>query len=197
MALCHTPAVQTTREPPAPPTAVRPSKMATKDEKEATLARTRKLKPRRHLDLRALEGASSALKDDKDFMLHVMDQNGNALAYVSARLKDDTDFMMAAMALNGRALKHASVAMKNNKDVVLAALAQNGSVLLKGKHVTDFRKLRRGLRLRGWRGLPPVRGYPPVRWGGADPVFTRVRLPRPEHHGGQLRRACQHPESPR
>jgi hypothetical protein len=79
----------------------------------------------------ALQYASAALRDDRGFQLQAVEQGSalcGALRYASA-LRSDRDVVMPLVAQNGNALQHASEALRNDKEVVLAAVAQSGWAL--------------------------------------------------------------------
>jgi len=77
----------------------------------------------------ALKYASANFQADRDFVLAAVKQDGTALVYASAMLRNDRDFVLAAVKQNGMALKYASANFQADRDFVLAAVKQNGQVL--------------------------------------------------------------------
>ena len=79
----------------------------------------------------ALEGASDALKDDKDVILAAMTTgNGGsleALEYASERLRDDRDVMLAAMAVadDAEVLEFASERLRDDTGFIRALIAMS------------------------------------------------------------------------
>ena len=74
---------------------------------------------------RALNLASTALKDDREIVLEAVNQDGYALNWASAALKDDREIVLEAVKHNGRALARASAALKDDREIVLVAIKQN------------------------------------------------------------------------
>jgi len=75
------------------------------------------------------QGLWRDLKEDKDFVLEAVAQNGSVLKHASETLKADKSVVLAAVAQNGRVLEHASEALKADKAVVLTAVTQDGGAL--------------------------------------------------------------------
>lgn len=81
---------------------------------------------------------SEALKDDKEFMLSVLQQDGNPriehygslLQFASDRLKNDRDIVLAAIKKEGLALEYAAQVFKNDNEIVLTAVRQDGYALM-------------------------------------------------------------------
>lgn len=71
---------------------------------------------------------SSALKDNKEFVLVAVAQNGLALKYASA-FKNDKEVVLVAVAQNGRALEFASNTLKGDPEVVMVAVARYSGAL--------------------------------------------------------------------
>jgi thioredoxin-related protein len=69
-----------------------------------------------------LESASEELKNDKEFILVVVTQDGTALKYASDTLQNDRDVILAAITQNGRAFKYASDELKSDEEVAIKAL---------------------------------------------------------------------------
>ena len=77
--------------------------------------------------------ASARLKDDKEFILKLIEEWKSelrpepqiCLRYASDRLKNDKDVVLAAVRKDGFCLEYASDRLKNDKEVVLAALQTN------------------------------------------------------------------------
>ena len=76
-----------------------------------------------------LEDADSDLKQDRDFVMMVVQQSGLALEFAHEDLKRDFDIVMAAVKQNGYALRHAHESMKRNREIALAAVEQDYSAL--------------------------------------------------------------------
>ena len=68
-----------------------------------------------------LYNASEELKNDREFILAAVTQNGLALRYASEELKNNREIVLAAVTQNGWALIDASEELKGERDIVLAA----------------------------------------------------------------------------
>lgn len=88
-------------------------------------------------DGRALQHASADLKKDKVVVMVSVQQDGWALKYASEALRGDKNVVKAAVQNDGRALKHASAALKSDEEVVAAAVQQNGWAL---EYASDAQK---------------------------------------------------------
>lgn len=66
---------------------------------------------------------SERLKNDKDFVLNVLDSNDNIFQYICDDLKDDMNVVLKAVSICGLNLEYASERLKNSKSVVLEAIA--------------------------------------------------------------------------
>ena len=77
------------------------------------------------------EYVSTALKNDKSFMMTVVAQNYRALRYASDALKNDKEILSAVVAQGHGwfALHQASADMRNDRELVVAAVAQQASAL--------------------------------------------------------------------
>ncbi len=75
-------------------------------------------------DGEALQYASDELRNDKDVVLAAVQQDRDALQYASDELKDDEEVVLAAIEFygGGMCLEYASERLKNDKDLVLADL---------------------------------------------------------------------------
>ena len=73
----------------------------------------------------AIKYTNPSLKQNKEFILKVMEINGLALEFVDESFKNDKDIVLAAVRQNGLALKFASPELQKDEDVVLAAIQQN------------------------------------------------------------------------
>ncbi len=67
--------------------------------------------------------ASNELKQDKEFVLSLVMNQGKALEDVSEELQNDRDVVLAAVKSHGDALKYAGKELQNDKDIVLAAVS--------------------------------------------------------------------------
>ena len=66
------------------------------------------------------------LRNDKEFVLKAVKQDGWTLYHASKELKNDKEFVLEAVKQNGWALYYASKELRNDKEVVLEAVKQNG-----------------------------------------------------------------------
>ena len=80
-------------------------------------------------DGKSLEYASDILKNDKQFILKAVKQNGFYLYYTSNHLKNDKEIVLAAVIQIGAALIFASTLLHNNKEFILECVKQNSHVL--------------------------------------------------------------------
>jgi len=80
--------------------------------------------------LDALVGASSALKEDREFMLAAVKHYGFALEYASDALKEDREVVYVAAKQNVWALHCASYALKADRDFMLAEIKKNARTFL-------------------------------------------------------------------
>ncbi len=69
---------------------------------------------------------SQRLIDDKEFMIDVLQQNGLILGYCTRELRKDKKFVLAAVHHSGEALKYASQELQNDEEVVSTALGFEG-----------------------------------------------------------------------
>jgi hypothetical protein len=68
-------------------------------------------------------------KADREFVLTVVRENGDALRHASGALQNDRGIVLAAVAQNSYALQHASEELRKDRGFVLAAARQNPMVL--------------------------------------------------------------------
>jgi general stress protein YciG len=80
-------------------------------------------------DGRSLQYASRNLSSDREFVLEAVKQNGRSLLYASTNLYQDREFMLEAVKQNGGALQYASINLKRDREIVLEAVRQNGMAL--------------------------------------------------------------------
>ena len=81
-------------------------------------------------DAMSMYWASDALKNDREFVLATVKEDGRALRYASDALQDDREVVLAAVANYGSALQYAYYsALQNDREIVLAAVTQNGEAL--------------------------------------------------------------------
>jgi hypothetical protein len=87
-----------------------------------------------HPGLSAWVYVSQSLRDDKDFILKILQNSEKAhhggtqlLKHVSHRLRADHDVVYAAVQKSGLNLRHAAYSLRGDSTVVLAACAENGS----------------------------------------------------------------------
>ena len=76
-----------------------------------------------------LKDAPEELKNDREFMLQAVKQDGNALLYASKELKNDREIVMEAVKQDGTALQYASAELKGNREIVMEAVKQCGHAL--------------------------------------------------------------------
>ena len=69
------------------------------------------------------------LRADREIMVKVVSQNGDALQYASEALKKEHDVVMAAVLNKWQALLLANTVMRGDRDIVLKAVSQNGDAL--------------------------------------------------------------------
>jgi hypothetical protein len=79
-------------------------------------------------DLWSLDEAPESIRFNKNFMLHVVKEDGDCVEYTSDELKNDKEIALLAVQNGRSALEHISINLKNDKEVVLVAL-QNGNSL--------------------------------------------------------------------
>lgn len=72
-----------------------------------------------------LEHASDILKNDKEVVLKAVAQNGLALQFVSKNLQDDKEVVLKGVVQNRDALKYASDKLKNDKDFMKKVIKDN------------------------------------------------------------------------
>lgn len=75
-----------------------------------------------------LKYVSETLKDDKEFILAAVTNDGKSLEFASDRLMNDVEVILVAVTNYGEVLKIVPHNLKN-KDVVLAAITKNGIAL--------------------------------------------------------------------
>lgn len=73
--------------------------------------------------------ASDELKQDKEFVLEVVRQNGSTLKYTDY-FKQDKEVVLEAVRGNGFALEYAAEELRGNKEVVLEAVQKSGYALM-------------------------------------------------------------------
>ena len=81
-------------------------------------------------DGNALEYADDYFKEDKDFVLTSVTQNGWALRYADVSFQKDREFVLAVAANDPRALIHADDTLREDREFILEVIAKNGSALL-------------------------------------------------------------------
>ncbi|CAB9498552.1 expressed unknown protein [Seminavis robusta] len=77
----------------------------------------------------ALQFAAEPMKEDKDFLIQGLSENGVALKYVAAQLLGDKDVVLAAVQNYGHALLHANNNLQADHGVALAAVQSAGGAL--------------------------------------------------------------------
>ena len=84
-------------------------------------------------DGRTLAYASGELRNDQEFMLEAVRQDGtchgSALEYASKELRNDREVVLEAVRQDGRARVYASNELHNDRDVGLKAVRQYGSAV--------------------------------------------------------------------
>lgn len=73
----------------------------------------------------ALQGASDALRSEKDFLLEMIIHDAIAYKYVSEELRSDKEFAMEAARRNGAVLKFMSSNFQADLDIVQVAIARD------------------------------------------------------------------------
>ena len=68
--------------------------------------------------------ASPRLRDDPNFMLHVMAKAHSSFEHASARLRDDIEVVLKAITIFPGALRYASPRLQDHREVVLHAIAE-------------------------------------------------------------------------
>ena len=78
----------------------------------------------------ALQNTSSALKNDKKFILEIISYGvAQALLYASPRLKDDEEVVLQAISKVGYVIRYASLRLQKDKSFLLRAAKNNGNIL--------------------------------------------------------------------
>ena len=121
---------------------------------------------------RDFEAADISLQRDRQFILHMMEQDGLSLAYIAREWKQDEGIAQAAVTQNGMALAYVDETAKT-KGVVLSALSQNvGAFVFVPKrfrrdpevrriieeHADPFQAAVRGVAVRSFQGFELPRG---------------------------------------
>lgn len=73
----------------------------------------------------ALQGASMALRSDRDFVLELIAQDAEAFAGATAELQGQRDFCLAAAKVNGSSLKYMAQKFRADLEIVQAAVKDN------------------------------------------------------------------------
>ena len=68
-------------------------------------------------------------RDEKGFVLKLVEHSGCALKYASLELRKDRDVVLAAVKQDGRALEYADPEMKKDREIVLAHVKQDWRAL--------------------------------------------------------------------
>jgi hypothetical protein len=104
-----------------------------KDESEIVLSAVRCIDYVHHEDYQergkcewAINFASHRLKENKEFIVKVVTEVGDALEYISDELSDDNEVVLAAITNDGSSLRYASDRLRNDKKIVLAAVSNDG-----------------------------------------------------------------------
>ena len=77
----------------------------------------------------SLEYASEELRNDREIVLAAVQENGYALEYASEELRNDREFVLAAVQTVWYALEYASEELRNDREIVLAAVQTDGCAL--------------------------------------------------------------------
>ena len=72
-----------------------------------------------------LDFVSTELKDDKEFIMSIIKNNGYILKYISERLQDDKEIVMASIKSNGGPLKYASERLQEDEEIKRIITEQN------------------------------------------------------------------------
>jgi hypothetical protein len=70
------------------------------------------------------------LRDSRDFILEIIQKNGNILNYLSDTMKNDTDIVKLAVSNTGNALKYANIRFKSDRNIVKQAIETFGFALI-------------------------------------------------------------------
>merc|ERR1712187_899186 len=76
-------------------------------------------------DCAMLATCDDCLRDDKEFVLPILEVKGQALQHTSKRLQGDREVVLVAVQQYGHALEHASAELRADREVVLAAVRQD------------------------------------------------------------------------
>lgn len=77
----------------------------------------------------ALEKASMAKRDDKNFVIEAVKVNGASLVFASERLRNDAEVAKIAIENDMNAFQYASENLRSNKDLVLHTVRMWGTPL--------------------------------------------------------------------
>lgn len=82
-----------------------------------------------HHNISLLKYASDELRNDYEFILSAIRENGGVLMYASRDLRNNREIVLAAIEKTNEALRYASDELKNNSEVVRAAVLKNFKTL--------------------------------------------------------------------
>jgi hypothetical protein len=92
----------------------------------ALLKRDGNMRRQEHL---LLEHGGQAIKEDRAFVLSIVKEDGQGLAFAAEPLKNDREIVLAAVTQKPSSLRFASESLKNDREIVLAAVRKNASAL--------------------------------------------------------------------
>lgn len=69
-----------------------------------------------------MQNTPKELRNDKKFLLQIVDTRPEVLEYVSDELKSDKEFILAALLIESQCLKYASKELRNDKEVIICAI---------------------------------------------------------------------------
>lgn len=79
--------------------------------------------------VRAFFDQNEGKADDRNLLLHLIEQNGDNLKFASENLKKDRDFVLGILEFKGRAFKHIDEDLKKDEELILTALQEDGTAI--------------------------------------------------------------------
>ncbi|MDF1878412.1 DUF4116 domain-containing protein [Sulfurimonas sp. SAG-AH-194-C20] len=76
-----------------------------------------------------LETKPHLYKDDREFILKILQNNGNALRHLSADMQNDFEMAKASVLNNSHAYQHIGNKLKDNEELLKLAIKWNGDIL--------------------------------------------------------------------
>jgi hypothetical protein len=81
------------------------------------------------------------LTDDFDFIMEIVNINGDGLRHASDRLKDNKDIVFEAVYQNGESIKHASKRLKDDEDIVLLSIKHKHGFVFASQRLRNIRDI--------------------------------------------------------